>query len=117
LSRQEAIGNFVDKGVRGQLKYLYKEHNVPYGAGQNITVNNRDYDTSSSQKNYVIPDARVGDTAFDWTIRMKKGSDSQIRGFFAADSRPKGVVIIRPSQIDPNGGAYYIPRSPVMQGK
>jgi hypothetical protein len=117
LSRQEAIGNFVDKAVRDQLKDLYNKSAVPYGAGQNIRINNRDYDSSSSQKNYVIPDARIADTAFDWTIRMKKSSDSQIRGFFAADARPKGVVIIRPSQIDSNGGAYYIPRLPDMQGK
>ena len=117
LSRQEAIGNFVDKVVRGQLKYLYNEHYIPYGVGKNIRINNRDYDTSSSRKNYVIPDARIADTAFDWTIRMKKGSDAQIKGFFAADSKPIGVVIIRPSQIDPNGGAYYIPRPTYIRGR
>jgi hypothetical protein len=36
LSRQEAIGNFVDSVVRDALRALYRTHGIIYGRGKNI---------------------------------------------------------------------------------
>jgi len=46
---------------------------------------------------------------------MKQPGDAQIRGFIHADSKPKAVIIITPSQLYPPG-ARYIPRAAVMKG-
>lgn len=106
-SREEAIGNYVDSQVRSQLKRFLNTWYVPYGAGQNITVNNRD--SSTADKTYTVPDARLGKVSFDWTLTAKTLSTPQVRGFFAADSRPDAVIIIRPSQLGPNS-TYLITR-------
>jgi len=112
ISRENTIGKYVDEKTRLELSRLYDQMNIPYGKGQNITVNNRDYDTSQPGKpTWTVPDARIGDVSFDWTLRMKRVTDEQIVGFFRADSKPKGVVIIRPSQIYAKG-PYYIARPP-----
>jgi hypothetical protein len=114
LSRQQKIGNYVDERTRHELRRLYDRLNVSYGKGQNITINNRDYDTSQPGKPmWTVLDARIGDISFDWTLSPKNVADKQIRGFFNADSTPKGVVIIRPSQIQSKGSSY-IPKPPVM---
>lgn len=107
LSPQEAIGNYVDQQVRTQLRWQFSSRNVPYGPSQNITVNNRD--PSTPDQTYKVPDLRLGDVSFDWTLSPKSISDAQIRGFFRADSNPIAVVIVRPSQLGPNS-TYLIPR-------
>jgi hypothetical protein len=72
-------------------------------------INNRDYETSENDSSYRIPDARLGDVAFDWTRSPKTISSPQVRGFFRADSQPRAVIIIRPSQLGGNS-AYLIPK-------
>jgi hypothetical protein len=114
LSREEAVGNDVDRNVRQQLRDYFDTYNIVYGPRGNITINNRDYDTSSSQRTWTVPDARVGNVSFDWTLTPKTISDQQIRGFFAADSRPIGVVIVRPTQLGANN-IYLIPRPAVLR--
>ena len=109
LSREEAIGNFVDSSVRYLLRRQFDEYGLPYGSGAEITINNRDYDTSGPNRTYTVPDARIRDVSFDWTLTLKTISTPQIRGFFGADSRPWAVVIVRPSQLGQNN-TYLIPR-------
>jgi hypothetical protein len=99
LSREEAIGNEVDYAVRGALRDFYSDYGIPYGARQNITVNNRDYETTDQATQYRIPDARLGDIVFDWTISEKNLSTPHVQGFFRADSEPRAVVIVRPSPL------------------
>jgi len=50
---------------------------------------------------------RVGNLAFDTSLTAKQSSDSQIKGFFNADFRPEGVVIVRPNQLG-NNSSYII---------
>jgi hypothetical protein len=46
---------------------------------------------------------------YDWTLSPKTISSAQIRGFFRADSQPRAVIIIRPSQLG-GDSTYLIPR-------
>ena len=109
LSREEAIGNCVDFEVRKELRRMFASYGIPYGPGEDVTINNRDYESSESSKSYRIPDARLGNVAFDWTLSPKTISAPQIRGFFRADSQPRAVVIVRPSGLGPNS-SYLIRR-------
>jgi hypothetical protein len=109
LSRQEAIGNQVDSRVRTALKQIFDNYRISYGPGEDITINNRDYETSENDSSYRIPDARLRDVTFEWTLSPKTISSPQIRGFFRADSQPRAVVIIRPSKLGPDS-TYLIPR-------
>lgn len=109
LSREEAIGNFVDMKVRRGLRDLFSWNDVPYGVGQNITINNRANETTDDGLRYRIPDARLGNVFFDWTLEPKTPSYAQIRGYFRADSQPSAIIIIRPSQLGPDG-TYLIRR-------
>ncbi len=77
------------------------------GPGSAIRVNNRAYDSSGVNPTYRIPDARVGNLAFDFSLTAKTSSDPQIRGFFDADFKPVGVVIVRPNQLG-NNSSYII---------
>ena len=74
-----------------------------------MIINNRDYETWESGQRYRLPDVRIIDVSFDWTLFPKTISTAQIRGFFRADSQPRAVVIIRPSQLGPDS-TYLIPR-------
>jgi hypothetical protein len=107
LSRNRAIGIEMDGLVRARLSEMLSSYQIPHGPGDDILVNNRDYETNG--RDYRVPDARVGDISYDWTLWWKTIGSSQIRGFFRAASQPRGVVIIRPSQLG-TGGAYLIPR-------
>ncbi len=109
LSREEAIGNQVDFLTRKALRQLFDEYDIPYGPRADVTVNNRDYATSDGDQNYWIPDARLRDVSFDWTLSPKTISSPQIRGFFSTDSQVRAVVIIRPSQLG-DDNTYLIPR-------
>jgi hypothetical protein len=135
-ARGRAIGNYVDRQTRRDLQRLYTQKRIPYGRGQGIAINSRDYDTSQPVKSpsgkppYRVPDLRIGEApkdddpigevrinnlTIDWTIRMKQPNDSQIQGFIHADSKPKAVVIVLPSQLYPPS-AYYIPSSVALFG-
>jgi hypothetical protein len=94
-----ALGNEMDKYVRSRLKREFNTYGIVYGKNGYIMINNRDYDTSSTPKSYRQPDARIGDLSIDWTLESKTISSKQVLGFFAADSKPKGVVILRPSAL------------------
>ena len=68
LSRGEAIGNRVDFVVRRDLRQMFDDYNIPYGPRGDLTINNRDYETSESDQTYTIPDARLRDVSYDWTL-------------------------------------------------
>jgi hypothetical protein len=109
LSREEAIGNWVDSSVRRDLRQMFDDYSIPYGPGEDVIINNRDYETWGSGQRYRLPDVRIMDVSFDWTLFPKTISTAQIRGFFRADSQPRAVVIVRPSQLGPDS-TYLIPR-------
>jgi hypothetical protein len=46
LSREEAIGNWMDAEVREKLRELFFTYDIPYGPGADVIINNRDYATS-----------------------------------------------------------------------
>ncbi len=117
---------------RGRTSNAYSIERVfPYGRGQGVAINNRDYDRRQPGKpSYRVPDLRIGDPpagdaligevkinnlTIDWTIQMKQPGDSQIQGFFNGASKPKGVVIVIPSQRYAPG-AYYIPSAVSLKG-
>ena len=103
LSREEAIGNYIDAAVRADLRSVFNVNRVDVSRGQPVRVVGREYDTSGTDLTYRIPDARVGNIAFDVTLTQKTLRTGQIRGFFNADFRPDAVIIIRPRQL---GGTY-----------
>lgn len=107
LSREEAIGNYVDNAVRTRLGLFFDGLRIPTGSGSAIRVNRRAYDSSDADISYRIPDARVGDLAFEVSLTAKSPSNPQIRGFFNADFKPVGVVIVRPNQLG-NNSSYVI---------
>ena len=102
LSREEAIGNYVDRAVRRELHDLYNIRGIDYSKGQQIRVIGREYDTSGSDFTYRIPDARVGNIAFDVTLSRKTLATPQVRGFFNSDFKPDAVLIVRPTQLVSN---------------
>ena len=102
LSREETIGNYVDRAVRRELRELYNVRGIDYSKGQQITVIGREYDTSGSDLTYRIPDARVGNIAFDVTLSRKTLATPQVRGFFNSDFKPDAVLIVRPTQLVSN---------------
>lgn len=104
LSRHEAIGNDVDSTVRGRLGVFFNRLGIPTGPGSAIQVNTRAY---SSVVSYRVPDARVGNLAFEVSLTAKSPSIRQIRGFFNAYFKPAGVVIVRPNQLGTNS-SYII---------
>ena len=109
LSDQEAVGNYVDKEVREQLRERYNMLGIDFSAGEVVRVNSREYDRSGNDATYRIPDSRVGDVAYDVTLSRKTSSSGQVRGFFNADFRPNRVIIVRPSQTGKNH-TYVIAR-------
>jgi len=109
LSRAQAIGTRMDSIVRDKLGDMFFSYDISYGPGEDVIINNRDYETLGSRRNYRLPDVRIWDVSFDWTLFPKTISTAQVRGFFRADSQPRAVVIIRPSQLGPDS-TYLIPR-------
>ena len=104
LSRNEAIGNFVDKYSRDNIRDWYNIYRVSIAPGQPVRVNNR---ASAPDGSYRIPDVRVGNAAFDATLSLKIASTPQVRGFFGASFQPRNVIVVRPTQM---GGSYIIPK-------
>jgi hypothetical protein len=112
LSREEAIGNYIDRNVRRDLRNQLINRRVSTAKGNTVRVNGREYDTSGTDTTYRIPDARVGRLAIDMTLTRKTLTTPQIRGFFNSDFLPEAVIIVRPSQL--GGGSTYVitrPRS------
>ena len=108
LSREEAIGNYVDRETRASLREVYTARNIiPTKAGP-VRVIGREYDTAGADRTFRIPDARVGGILFDVSLSRKTASTAQIRGFLAGDMQPKAVIIVRPSQLG-QGHTYAIP--------
>lgn len=110
LSRNEAIGNHIDRAVRKDMKKLFVHYGIEQGAGKLIRVVGREYNTSGTDRAYRIPDARVGRLAYDTTMERKLPSKPQIQGFFSSDFRPESVVIVRPSQLGPK--STYVIKKP-----
>ncbi len=108
LSKEQAIGRYVDNEVRRELRLRYRNYQAKMNTNL-VRVNRREYDTSKPEASYRLPDARVGDVAYDVTLSRKTIKDAQIRGFFNADFRPQLVVIIRPSKLG-SGSSYIINR-------
>jgi hypothetical protein len=109
LSDQEAIGNYVDREVRRDLRARYGSFGINSAGKGPVRVNRREDDSSGSELSYRRPDARVGNVAYDVTLTQKTTKTPQVRGFFDTDFRPEYVIIIRPRQL-PNGGSYIITR-------
>ena len=110
LSRNEAIGNYVDRTVRKDMRRLCGRYGIEHGVGRQVRVVGREYNTSGSERSYRIPDLRVGRMAYDITLERKLPSKPQIRGFFASDFRPDSVAIVRPRELDPK--ATYAIKKP-----
>jgi hypothetical protein len=110
LSRNEAIGNYMDNVVRSRLRDFFDSLRIPTDRKSVIRVNRRAYDSSSADVSYRLPDARVGNLAFEVSLRAKQASDAQIKGFFNADFKPIGVVIVRPNQLG-NRSSYIVWRA------
>jgi hypothetical protein len=110
LSREEAIGNYLDAMMRQDLRDFYQSRGIMESGRSRVRVNRRDYNSSDNDLTYRRPDARIGDLAIDWTLARKLPSNSQIRGFFEIDARPSAVLIIRPSQLD--GSSTYLITGP-----
>jgi hypothetical protein len=97
LSRNEAIGNYVDGLVRNELREFYRSNGISVERGQQVQVNRRAYNVSEGS--YTVPDSRVGQVAFDVSLTAKTLSTAQVRGFFRSDFAPTSVIIVRPSQL------------------
>ena len=104
-----AKGNFIDRAVKADFRDVLNVRNLTAPTGQAVRVNGREYDSSGDDLTYSIPDARVGDVAFDITLAPKRLSTRQIRQFFNSDFRPSAVVIVRPRQLG-SGSTYVITR-------
>jgi hypothetical protein len=112
LSREEAIGNYVDREVRAKLNSFFNGLNISTEPGSAVRINRRAYNSSESPATFRLPDSRVGNIAFDVTLEEKQPSKPQIKGFFAADFQPAGVVIIRPNQLgNPSSYILWRPKS------
>jgi hypothetical protein len=104
-----ALGNYVDRRVRSELRENYRRYGIDAAAKQGpVRVNRREYD-SSSELSYFQPDSRVGRVAFDVTLARKTAGTAQVRGFFSTDFQPTHVVIVRPTQLG-KGHSYVISR-------
>jgi len=110
LSPDEAIGNFIDRSVKAEMKMLFDRYDIQHGVGRQVRVSGREYDTSGTDRTYRIPDARVGRMAYDMTTERKLPSKPQIRGFFGADFGADSVVIVRPTQL--GRGSTYVIKKP-----
>ena len=109
LSREVAIGNYVDRATRRELQRTYNKLNISTVKGSPVRVIGREYDTSGTDATYRIPDARVGKIAFDVSLTRKTLATPQVRGFFNGDFKPDAVIIVRPSQLGA-GSTYIITR-------
>lgn len=101
LPREEAIGNFVDREVRQNLRDFFLQNRVQASKEGLFRVIGREYETTGTDRTYRIPDARVGNIAIDVTLTRKSLATPQVRGLLRADFKPEAVVIVRPTQLGP----------------
>jgi hypothetical protein len=109
LSEQEALGNYIDREVRRDLRVRHGQSGIDSGGSGPVRVNRRENNTSGSETTFRRPDARVGSVAYDVTLTRKTLQTAQVRGFFASDFHPSQVVIARPRQIG-SDSTYIITR-------
>ena len=69
LSDQEALGNYVDRKVREDLREKYGALGVDYSTGGPVRVNSREYDRSGNDATYRIPDSRVDECCIRRNIK------------------------------------------------
>lgn len=81
LSAQEALGNFIDREVRTQLRERYNLYGIDSAGKGPVRVNRRENDSSSSDLTFRRPDVRVGNIAYDVTLTAKTLKTPQVRGF------------------------------------
>ncbi|MBV9841873.1 MAG: hypothetical protein JOY99_10160 [Sphingomonadaceae bacterium] len=105
-----AIGNYIDQATKASFRDTLAERSLTAPSGQAVRVNGREYDSSGDDLTYSIPDARVGNVAYDVTLWRKIPNSSQIRRFFNSDFKPRAVAIIRPTQLGA-GSTYIIKRT------
>ena len=67
--------------VRKDLKRIFASYGIPYGPGEDVTINNRDYERSESGQSHRIPDARIREIPFDWTLSSKTISSHKSAAF------------------------------------
>jgi len=82
LSPNEALGNYVDREVRQQMRDIYTRLGISPKTDPLVRVVGREYDTSGTDRTYRVPDVRVGSTAYDVTLTPKTLATRQIVGFF-----------------------------------
>ncbi len=99
LSKQEALGDYVDQQVRLALRAHFARSGIDAAGAGPVRVNRRENSRSSSDLTYRRPDARVGRIAYDVTLSRKSLNTPQVRGFFRTDFRPTHVIIVRPTQL------------------
>lgn len=109
LSEREALGNYIDRRVREDLRERYNQLGIDSAGKGPVRVNRREDDSSGTDTTYRRPDSRVKDVAFDVTLTHKTLGTAQVRGFFNTDFRPSQVIIIRPRQLGINH-TYVISR-------
>lgn len=114
LSEQEALGNFIDRKVRFDLRKQFDQYGIDAAGRGPVRVNRRENDSSGSELSFRLPDARVGDIAYDVTLTQKTLNTPQVRGFFNTDFKPSHVVIIRPHQVGLHA-SYVITRPETKQ--
>lgn len=114
LSQSEALGNFIDRQVRDNLRMRYDQLGIDSAGKGPVRVNRRKDDSSGNDLTYRRPDSRVKDVAFDVTLTRKTIGTAQVRGFFNTDFQPSRVVIIRPRQLGANH-TYVILRPETMR--
>lgn len=115
LSREEAIGNHVDRAVRRAVRRRFAEYGIPTNTASTIRVNRREYISRASERTYRVPDIRVGNVALDITLARKMPGDAQVRDFFRADFAPVAVIIVRPRQV--GGQRSYLINRPTEQSQ
>jgi hypothetical protein len=113
LSEREALGNYIDRRVREDLRERYNQLDIDSAGKGPVRVNRREDDSSGTDTTYRRPDSRVKDVAFDVTLTRKTLGTAQVRGFFNTDFRPSRVVIIRPSQL--GGDHTYVISRPEIK--
>ena len=71
LSEQEALGNFIDREVRNELRRRYDRYGINSAGQGPVRVNRRENDNSGSEVSFRRPDARVDNIAYDVTLTQK----------------------------------------------
>ena len=99
ISKEIALGNYVDAQVRAALRKPYERLDIDSSGKRPIRVNRREEETIGDERAYRRPDARVGSIALDVTLSKKTILTPQIQGFFRSDFKPEVAIIIRPRQL------------------